>query len=382
MTADLLIKNGRVIDPSRGLDGPGAVAVRGRRIIPYEEGMEAKTVIDASGCIVSPGLIDFHAHIYERGTDSGANPDLAALPYGVTAIADAGSSGVSTYRSFLDRLALCRVKTKLCLHISPTGQVTHEYPELLRPEKWRMEKFQEAVELCGDKLIGLKMRVQRSVVGEAGLEPMEAALALAERLGQRLVVHVTDPPVPEREVAARLRPGDVFCHVYHGRGHTILENGKVSPALWEARRRGVIFDCCHGTANFSFPVVREALAQGFLPDVISSDLNTVSWCRAPLYNLTLVMSKLLALGMPLEKILACVTSTPARLMGEEGRWGTLAPGSDADIAILRLARRRTVFRDTEGNRMEGEELFLPMATVLDGALVCRSPEFCFEEETL
>ena len=179
MTADILIQNGRVLDPARGIDQSTPVAVKGRRIIPWEEGMEAKTTIDASGCLVTPGLIDFHAHIYERGTDSGANPDLAMLPYGVTTVVDAGSSGVSTYRSFLDRLALCRIKTKFFLHISPTGQVTHQYPELLRPERWNMEKFQEAVELAGDKLLGFKLRVSRNVVGDTGLRPLEAALELA-----------------------------------------------------------------------------------------------------------------------------------------------------------------------------------------------------------
>ncbi len=175
MTVDILIQNGRVLDPARGIDQSAPVAVKGRRIIPWEEGMEAKTTIDASGCLVTPGLIDFHAHIYERGTDSGANPDLAMLPYGVTTVVDAGSSGVSTYRSFLDRLALCRIKTKFFLHISPTGQVTHQYPELLRPERWNMEKFQEAVELAGDKLLGFKLRVSRNVVGDTGLRQIGRA---------------------------------------------------------------------------------------------------------------------------------------------------------------------------------------------------------------
>lgn len=376
MTADILIQNGRLLDPARGIDQSAPVAVKGRRIIPWEEGMMAKTTIDASGCLVTPGLIDFHAHIYERGTDSGANPDLAMLPYGVTTVVDAGSSGVSTYRSFLDRLALCRIKTKFFLHISPTGQVTHQYPELLRPERWNMEKFQEAVELAGDKLLGFKLRVSRNVVGDAGLRPLEAALELAEKFQKSLVVHVTDPPVLQSELVGRLRPGDVFCHLYHDRGNTIFENGGIPPALWEARERGVLFDCCHGSANFSFPVAEKAVEAGFLPDIISTDLNTVTWCKPPLYNLLSVLSKFLLLGVPLEKILACVTSTPARLMGEAGELGTLAPGSCADIAILRVAERPVEFVDTEGERRNGRQLVLPMATLLDGVLVWRSQELC------
>lgn len=376
MSADILIKNGRIIDPSRGINRVESIAVRGSRIIPAEEAADAKTVIDASGCLVTPGLIDFHAHIFERGTDSGANPDLAMLPYGVTTVVDAGSSGVSTYRSFLDRLGLCRIKTKFFLHVSPTGQVTHQYPELLRPELWRMDKFREAVELGGKKLLGFKMRVSRNVVGEAGIEPLKAALALSREFGKSLVVHVTDPPVPQSRLAQLLRPGDVFCHVYHGRGHTIFEDGAIPPALWEARERGVIFDCCHGSANFSFETAERAVQARFLPDVISTDLNTVTWCKPPLYNLTAVMSKFLLLGVPLETILACVTSTPARLIGEEGELGTLAPGSCADIALFRLDRRPVEFTDTEGQRRTGSQLILPMATLLDGVIVYRSPEIC------
>lgn len=115
---------------------------------------------------------------------------------------------------------------------------------------------------------------------------------------------------------------------------------------------------------------------GFLPDIISTDLNTVTWCKPPLYNLLSVLSKFLLLGVPLEKILACVTSTPARLMGEEGELGTLAPGSCADIAILRVAERPVEFVDTEGERRNGRQLVLPMATLLDGVLVWRSQELC------
>ena len=140
---------------------------------------------------------------------------------------------------------------------------------------------------------------------------LEAALELAEKFQKSLVVHVTDPPVLQSELVGRLRPGDVFCHLYHGRGNTIFENGGIPPALWEARERGVLFDCCHGSANFSFPVAEKAVEAGFLPDIISTDLNTVTWCKPPLYNLLSVLSKFLLLGVPLEKILACVTSTRA-----------------------------------------------------------------------
>lgn len=376
MDADIVIQNGRIIDPSQGRDEIGHIAIKGHKLIPWTEGMSAKTILDASDCLVVPGLIDFHAHIYENGTDSGANPDLAMLPYGVTTVVDAGSSGVSTYKSFLNRLNQCRIKSKFFLHVSPTGQVTHEYPEILRPDLWRMEKFQEAIEIAGKKLLGFKVRASKNVVGSSGIQPIKDAVKLADTFQKPLVIHVTDPPVLQSQLVQLMRPGDVFCHVFHGRGNNIFEQDKIPAQLWEAKKRGVIFDCCHGSINFSFRVAKQALEQEFFPDVISSDLNTVTWCKPPLYNLTTVMSKLLLLGMPLHKILACVTSTPARLMNEQTELGTLVPGSCADIAILRIQKRTVHFQDTEGVWMEGDQLIVPMATILDGTIVYRAPEFC------
>lgn len=377
MNADLLIQNGCVVDPSRGINRVETVAIKGKRIIPYEQGMTAAHTINAEGCFVTPGLIDSHAHIFERGTDSGIAPDLSMLPQGVTTVVDAGSAGVSTYRSFLDRLALCRIKTKFYLHISPTGQVTHQYPESLRPDRWNISKFEEAVEICGNRMLGLKLRISRNVVGSDGLYHLKKAVELGERLGRRVVVHVTDPAATQAEVAALLRPGDVFCHVYHGRGHTILENGVIPQAIWDARERGVIFDCCHGSINFNFDVAEAALAQGFPPDVITSDMNSVTWCKPPLFHLTTVMSKFLMMGMPLEDVISCVTHAPAKLIGEEAQLGTLRPDTCADIALLKLVQQPTRFIDAEGNQRQGRQLLRTMATILDGVLVYRAQDLCF-----
>lgn len=377
MNVDILIKNGRVIDPENGVDRIETVAVKGRRVVPYTSYMGAKTVIDATGCLVTPGLIDFHAHIFNRGTDSGANPDLAMIPYGVTTVVDAGSSGVSTYRSFLERLNSYYIKTKFFIHVSPTGQVTHQYPESLYPEKWNIDKFEEAFEVGKDKILGFKMRVSKNVVGTEGIKPLYAALELATRFQKKLVVHVTDPPVLQSEIANALRPGDVFCHVFHNKGNNILDGGHVYKDIWKAKERGVIFDCCHGSANFSFDIAEIAMKQGFNPDVISTDLNTVTWCKSPLYNLTSVMSKFLYLGMELKDIIACVTSTPARLIHMDGELGTLTSNSCADIAIMKIVDKEVTFIDTLGEKRNGTQFFVPLVTILDGAIVYRSPEMCF-----
>lgn len=374
MKADTIIKNGRVMDTARQFDGLRDIAVKNGRIVPMEDGMEAATVINAAGCLVTNGLIDFHAHIFEHGTDSGINPDIAMLPNGITTVVDAGSAGVSTYRSFLDRLDRYRIKSKFFLHVSPTGQITHQYPESVRPDKWNMDKFADAVALCGDRMLGFKVRISRNVVGDECEYVLDSALKLADSFGMSLVVHVTDPAIPQSKIASMLRSGDVFCHMYHGRGNTIVENGHVAAAIREARRRGVIFDCCHGSINFNFAIAEQAAAEGFWPDIISSDMNSVTWNKPPLFGLTTVMSKLLMLGMPLDQLLACVTSTPARLISGSGGPSTLAPGSAADIAVLRLEDKAIGLIDAEGQTRTGSRFFRTMATLLDGAIVYRSQE--------
>ena len=374
---DLLIKNGFVIDPEGTCEKVSPIAVSNGHIVAFEDGIEAKTVIDAQDCIVTPGLIDFHAHIFERGTDSGINPDLAMLPLGVTTVIDVGSSGASTYRSFIDRLNQCRIKTKLYLHVSPTGQVTHQYPESVNPEKWNYERFDEAFEKYSERILGFKIRISKNVFGEDGLYYLEKALELSERYHRNLVVHVTDPPVPQSRIASMLRTGDVFCHVYHGRGYTILENQSIPPAIWNARKRGVIFDCCHGSINFNFNIAEEALREGFPPDTISSDMNSVTWNRAPLFNLPMVLSKFMMMGMTLKDIIKRVTTIPAKLIGEEGNLGTLRPGSVADIAIFKIRNNTITFVDSEGNKRQGSQYLHPVASILDGTIVYRDQEICF-----
>lgn len=379
MRYDLWIRGGRIIDPARNLSQAGDVLICGDRIVaaPVGQTPEAEEVIDATGCLVMPGLIDFHAHLFPRGTELGIPPDPGLLPLGVTTAADGGSAGVANYELFSEsviRRSLVRIKG--FLNVAPTGLVTIRHYENLDPKHFDLEKTAALLERYPGELVGLKVRQSRNMVGALGLEPLKAALRMAEHLHCPVVVHPTDPPVDAGEIADLLRPGDIFCHVFHGTGNTILgSNGTILPAILAARKRGVLFDAANGKGHFAFSVAEAAIRQSFLPDVISSDLSTFTLFRPPVFGLPHVMSKYLALGLRLMEIVAACTSTPARLLGAENAIGTLAPGACADVAILRQVDRQVEFSDTSGERREGQALLVPQMTVRAGRVLFRQIDF-------
>ena len=187
---------------------------------------------------------------------------------------------------------------------------------------------------------------------------------------------MTDCPLPLDEVAEILRPGDVICHIYQNRGeHTCLdERGKVLPGLWEARKRGVLFDASNGRSNFDLEVARKAVEQGFVPDVISSDNNASSCFLQPLHSLPRILSKYLEFGMPLEQVLDCATWKPAQLIGRP-ELGTLAEGSPADVALFRLKKKDVEYSDINGNTMTGHQVLVPQMTFKGGQCVYCQADF-------
>lgn len=377
MNVDILIKNGRVIDPAGNRDETADIAVRNGKIAAVEQGGElhAAYVIDAEGCLVVPGLIDYHEHINFKATDVGIPPDLATLPKGVTSVVDCGSSGASNCLAFLDRLGQCIVKARIYIHISPLGLATQQFYEPLCSEKWDMNKFEIAFDQGGDRILGIKMRVSNFLLKDIGMGPFYEMMKVAERFGKNVLIHPSDPPVQQSVILNRLRPGDVYCHAYQGQGHTILKDAKVIPEVWEARERGVIFDVAHGGANFDFSIAERAFAQGFYPDMISTDTTQKTWNKGPVYSLPYVMSKFLSLGMPLMEVIRCVTETPARTMGQEGKTGTLRPGVCGDVTILKLEDMPLIFTDAAGKQRRGQQLLVPIATIANGMLVYQDPYF-------
>ena len=377
---DLLIKNGLVID--RGRSERRDVAAKNGRIVSIDadQKLSAVRTLDASGCIVSPGLIDAHTHTFYGASDLGIHADLALLPAGVTRAVDAGTSGVANYELFLQQNRNHLVKSKLFLNLCPVGIATYQFKEPILPATWQPEKFEEAFARHGSELLGLKLRMSRNIVTSDPLGTLAKAADIAHGLGKRLCIHVTNTDCPQTAFLNHLQKGDIYCHVFQGTGQTILDaSGRVYDAFFEAQAAGVILDAASGKFNFSFDVARRALDQGLLPDIISSDLTLSNQFYEYVdVGLPYIMSKFLALGMPLEEVFLRATYRPAQVLGLEDGAGTLEPGAAADIAVFRLAEEPTLFLDTQGRRLPGDRLLLPQATVCDGRLVYKQLNFGFE----
>lgn len=376
MHADILIRNGRLYDPVLGLDTVGDLVICGKKITALDstESVIAEHTINAAGCLILPGLIDVHTHLDYFGTYIGMNTDLACIPTGVTAAVDCGSTGVSNVKSLLRDLAVCETKTKIVLNICAGGQImSKQYAENVDPSVWNIPMFEQIFAEHKDKLIGLKMRTSCNIVKEFGMLPLQKTVELANHLNTRVYVHSTNPPCTMAELSSMLRSGDVVCHTYHGEGNTILADGAIDKGIWAARERGVVFDVSQGQGNFSIPVARQAMEEGFYPDTISTDLNAENWNHPLVFSLLMTTSKLLAMGLPLDKAVTAITAAPAELMGMAGELGTLKVGTCADVTIVQPTAHHMVFRDKYANELPAEQILLPMATIIDGQIQYRSP---------
>ena len=202
-------------------------------------------------------------------------------------------------------------------------------------------RIRETIERYPDEILGLKVRLSRNIVGDLGSRPLARAIETGENLGLPVCVHTTDPPVSAVEIAKMLRPGDIYCHMYQGRGHTILdESGRVWPELFEAQRRGVVFEVGHGSMNFDARIAGESVKQGFWPDIISSDSTVNTFHKSEtMWDLPHVLSKFLTMCMPLHRAIQAVISVPADRLGLRGLIGRLEKGYAAELTVCRITKR-------------------------------------------
>ena len=333
-------------------------------------------MIDASGCIVCPGLIDHHAHISPLMT-IGISGDYALFPSGVTAMVEAGGTGAYNYEGFRQVTGKMLADVKSYVYVSPYGLIMGPRCESLDPADFDEDRLAYVFDRYRSEVIGLKIRMSADIAGSAGIEPLKATIAIAEKLGVNVMVHTTAPACSIEEIAGVLREGDVFTHMNQCRGSTILdEKGRIKREVREARERGVVFESADGTVHLSLDVARAAVENEFYPDIISTDLTTVGlFRRDKVFSLLHGMSRYLNLGMRIEDVLKRTTENPARYMGEEGNFGCLAPGSIADIFVFKIVEKETVFGDCDDQTMTGSRLIRPLMTVKAGNIVYRDIEF-------
>lgn len=375
---DLLIRGGTVIDPGRGIESPGEVAIRGDRIVECPPGEHCRAIrtVEAAGCLVTPGLIDHHAHVFAGGTALSIAPDLL-LPMGVTTVVDAGSTGVDAFGVFQRAtVGTSRIRVLCQLNLASAGQITEAHPECLDPQHFQPRRIAELAARHPALVRGLKIRCGAEVVGAFGLAALAAALEVAGTVGLPLVVHTTNPPGDMGELAAMLRPGDIFCHCFHGKGNTLIgADGRVKAAVREARARGVLFDTADARVNHSYQVIAAALADGFAPDIISTDVTSSSLFGNMVFGLPVVLSRYLQHGIGLVEVIRAATAAPARALGLAGKLGTLAPGAVADVAVFALRQRDIRLANLVGEEITVPRHLVPEMTVAGGEIVFRQVDF-------
>lgn len=348
---------GRVLDPASGTDALGAIHVTDGRISKPQEGSGSRTgatVIDASNTLVVPGLIDLHAHIYSGVSPIAVDADAVAARGGVSTMVSAGDAGASTIDGFR-RLVVDQVNTRIYsfLHISLIGMAGWPVGEAINRDYLDVDAAVSAAEANRDIIVGFKVRQSSpGAVGNLGLLPLRRALAAGERAELPVMVHIGSVPGGLPQLLVLLRPGDIVTHCFTGAANGIVRDGRLLPEVWSARERGVLFDLGHGLGSFSFDVAEVAAREGFWPDVISTDLHNGSEAVS-IVDLPDAMSKMLAVGMPIDDVVAAVTANPAIALNRVEQIGSLAPGREADVTLLRVAPGPFIYTDTHGQTRQG-----------------------------
>ncbi len=364
-TYDLVIKGGRVIDPSAGLDGVRDVGIAGGRIVAVDVNLagDATDTIDARGRIVAPGLIDIHSHAGR--TKEGP---LLCLQDGVTGFVDGGSAGADNIDDIAANLRAAPQIGRALVNIARTGVAPGG--ELHDLNRANVSLAQGAIARHRDVVVGVKARLSANVAGPNDLEALRRAQEAAEPFHLPVMVHVGQNYSPMRAILPLLKRGDVVTHLYAPGTNGILdEKGTLFPDVAAARRRGIIFDFGNGvTDHFDWATVERATQQGFWPDTISTDWNVMSRTTG-VVDFPNVMSKFIMLGMPLSQIIACATVNPARVFPAFDGRGTLNVGAPADVAIMELREGTFEFVDNYKGTRAGRQRLFPIATVLAGKRV-------------
>src|SRR5882762_3820133 len=297
MSYDLILKGGRVIDPSQNIDRVTDVAFSGGKVAKVGNDLtDATEVRDVKGYIVSPGLIDLHTHVYWGGTSLGIDAEEFCRMSGVTTCIDTGSAGPGNFAGFRKHvIEPSAVRILAYLHVSFAGIYAFSRTVMVgESEELRLMAPAEAVQVAEanrDLIIGIKVRVGRNSSGTSGTAPLDIALQAANEVGLPLMCHIDFPPPSYEDVLERLRPGDVLTHAFRPFPNAPVDSqGRVKDAVLQARERGILFDIGHGKGSFAFKTARGMLANGFYPDTISSDVHVLC-IDGPAFDQVTTMSK-------------------------------------------------------------------------------------------
>jgi dihydroorotase len=372
---DLLLRGGTVVDPSGGLDGVRDIAVQDgviARIAPDIPAAEASRVLEVAGKIVTPGLIDLHAHVFEGVNRTGVNPDLGGVYAGVTTIVDAGSSGAATFGAFPRHIIPhCHTEIIPFLHICQTGLATR--PDIIAESSIDLEDTLGVVNQHKGLICGIKARMVSPALEILGMEMPRLAKRAARESGTRLMVHIGDTekrydPKVIHALLPLLDQGDILTHYFTANPGGVLDgNGKLVPEAREAADRGVWFDTAHGRMNFSFDVGRRIIDQGLLPHCISTDLTVPGRLRT-VHSMTEMMTRFLGLGFTLAQVVTMCTANPAKAIGAAQRLGSLAIGRQADISVLEIREGEWVVYDVLGASLRVAQAVVPFVTMKRGQI--------------
>jgi dihydroorotase len=373
MAFDLILKGGRIIDPSQNLDRTadiGFAAGKVAKIGADLAGDPGTDVRDVSGHIVSPGLIDLHTHVYWGGTSLGIDAEEFCRTSGVTTCIDTGSAGPGNFAGFRKHVIdVSAVRILAYLHVSFAGIYAFSKTVMVgESEELRLMAPAEAVQVAEenrDVIIGIKVRVGRNASGTSGSAPLDIALQAANEAGLPLMCHIDFPPPSYEDVLERLRPGDVLTHAFRPFPNApVNPQGKVKEAVVRARQRGVLFDIGHGKGSFAFKTARGMLANGFYPDTISSDVHALC-INGPAFDQVTTLSKFLCLGMPLNDVIAATTVNAAMAL-KRPELGSLKPGSIGDATILSVQQGKFDYVDVVGEHMAGDKRIVSAGVVIAG----------------
>jgi len=391
---ETIVENGRVIDPASGRDGLFDIGIAGGRvaeIAPSLKDRRALNRIDARDHLVIPGMIDTHAHVYQHVTGKfGLEPDLVGVRSGVTTLIDQGGPSCMTlggFRHFIAEPSVSRVLAFISCYLVG-GLEGHLYPELYGPNGVNAEHTIRVAKENPDLVRGVKAHAEIGGQSRWGMDVIKIGQEIATATDLPLYIHlgqlwptdssglIPDPDELIRELVPIMKPGDVLAHPFTRHpGGFVSASGEIHPILLEAvREKGIHVDVGHGS-HFSFDAARRVLDAGILPFTLGADMHGYNvsvpdgadptraenpfFGVAP-FNLTIAMTELLHLGVPLEQIIAMVTSHPAPLLGMEDEIGALAPGREADISVLKIESGRFKLSDNSGEVVMSDKLIRPV----------------------